>query len=203
MYRKSNPIATAPFCSQDQKQHVFSDEWQTLKTFSKQLAILYRRNSNEYAIRYVHTFMLHLPSRISEADSFMLLYHSPDELSTTAEKLKYFRLKNHLYQDTIAKFLQIKRGTYANYEDPLRDYSPIEHLQKLADFYHVPIDTLLDDYNRFLYNGQGSAIRSLRKSKNLTQRAFAQQMNLSVVTIQQWEWETCKISKNTYLKLFG
>ena len=82
--------------------------------------------------------MLHLPSRISEADSFMLLYHSPDEPSTTAEKLKYFRLKNHLYQDTIAKFLQIKRGTYANYEDPLRDYYPIEHLQKLADFYHVP-----------------------------------------------------------------
>ncbi len=174
-----------------------------MRTFSKQLAILYSRNSHEYAIQYIHTFMLHLPPRISEADAFMLLYHSPDELSTTAEKLKYFRLKNHLHQDTIAKYLQIKRGTYASYEDTLRDYYPIEHLQKLADFYHVPIESLLDDYNRFLYNGQGYAIRSLRKSQHLTQQSFAHQMNVSVITIQKWENEICKISKNTYLKLFG
>ncbi len=59
------------------------------------------------------------------------------------QTLKKIRKKNNLTQLTIAKELGIATNTYSQYESGKRKPS-IETLQKLADFYNVSIDSLIN-----------------------------------------------------------
>lgn len=58
-------------------------------------------------------------------------------------KLKELRLKNGLLQSQIAEILQIKKTTYSNYEIE-KTQAPIIIYKKLANFYNVSLDYLLD-----------------------------------------------------------
>ena len=53
------------------------------------------------------------------------------------------RIDNDVKQIEIAKYLGVSQGTYSGYESG-RVNSPLEALMKLADFYHVIVDYLLE-----------------------------------------------------------
>lgn len=59
-------------------------------------------------------------------------------------KLKELRLKHKLLQDDIAKILNIKKNTYSNYETE-KTQAPIEIYIKLANYYNVSLDYLLEN----------------------------------------------------------
>ncbi len=59
-------------------------------------------------------------------------------------KLKELRLKHHLLQDNIAEILGIKKNTYSNYEIE-KTQAPIEIYIKLANYYNVTLDYLLEN----------------------------------------------------------
>ena len=48
----------------------------------------------------------------------------------------------------------IDRTTYITYASGLR-YYPYDIMQRIADVYNMPLDELLDDYHKFIYNNQG------------------------------------------------
>lgn len=58
-------------------------------------------------------------------------------------KLKLIRLDNGLTQEDVAKWLGITRSAYCSYEIGRRKMS-IQMLEKLANFYHVPIGRFFD-----------------------------------------------------------
>ena len=58
-------------------------------------------------------------------------------------KLKELREESGYTQNQIAKYLNIKQNTYSQYENEKRQL-PIEVLIKLAKFYHVSTDYILD-----------------------------------------------------------
>lgn len=58
-------------------------------------------------------------------------------------KLKLIRLDNSLTQEEVAKWLGITRSAYCSYEIGRRKMS-IHMLERLADFYHVPISRFFD-----------------------------------------------------------
>ena len=58
-------------------------------------------------------------------------------------RLKEIREKNNLLQKDVAKCLNIKQQQYSEYEIGKR-VIPITYLSKLADFYDVSIDYLLN-----------------------------------------------------------
>lgn len=60
-------------------------------------------------------------------------------------KLKELRTSKNLTQEEIAKLLNVAQGSYSNYEKNKRE-PDYETLKKIATFYKVSIDYLLD-YN--------------------------------------------------------
>lgn len=61
-------------------------------------------------------------------------------------RIKDLRIDNDLTQEYIAHLLNVNQKTYSRYETGEHNI-PIESLCKLADFYHVSVDYLLERTN--------------------------------------------------------
>jgi len=155
-----------------------------------------------YAPLYIHSFNLFQPHKLVDAEKFNITYSDPSQLITTADKLRYYHYKKALLQRDIADYAGIDRSTYNSYEHDERDYYPLEHLTKITEILDVNIEDLLDDYNMFLYQGQGRQIKELRKSMKLTQYEFGKLHGVNRRTIERWENEKVQIFKSTWEKLF-
>ena len=132
---------------------------------------------------------------------FLNYYPTPDLLSTTAEKLKWYRLKNGYFQSEIADMIGISRSTYIHYESSSHKFYELDKLQLLADLYQVDIECLLDDYMLFLYRGQGKQLKALRNEFGLTQQQFANKLNVRLASLKQWERERCVMLYENYIKV--
>ena len=62
------------------------------------------------------------------------------------ERIRNLRIDRGYTQKQVAEYLNIKQNTYSQYEIGVLNY-PIEVLMKLADFYGVSVDYLLDRTN--------------------------------------------------------
>ena len=66
-----------------------------------------------------------------------------------AENLKIFRKAFKLSQEKFAKLVGISRGQVANYETDASEPN-LSTIQKIADFFHVPIESMLEKKPSFL-----------------------------------------------------
>ena len=98
-------------------------------------------------------------------------------------------MKNSMKQEDVAERAGIDRATYINYECSDREYYPIDKLKSIADLYNIEVTDLLDDYNLFLYEGQGKNIKSIRKNLRITQVELGQRLDVATGTIKRWEQE--------------
>lgn len=141
------------------------------------------------------------PHALTEAEKFNLLYPDPSQISTVSDKLRYFRYRKALRQRDVADYAGINRTTYAEYEKGI-DFIPLDNLKRIADLLEVDIrELLIDDYSRFLYEGQGQQIRALRKRMKLTQNEFGQYMGVHGGTVKKWEADRIQIQRETYERL--
>ena len=138
-----------------------------------------------------------------EAIEFLNSNPNPDLLKSTGKKLRWYRYKNNLLQKDVAKKIGIDRSTYIHYESTTHDLYPRDKLKKLANLFGVNIKKLLDDYNLFLYNGQGKQIKALRNAMGLTISEFAKLYNTYPQTVRKWEKDEVTILKSTWEKLFN
>ncbi len=155
-----------------------------------------------YAPFYLHSFPLVLPHTLVEAEKFNLRYTDPSQIETTADKLRWYRYRNGLLQRDVADYAGIDRSTYSGYEEVGRDYYPIEQMKRIAELYAISVTALLDEYNTFLYHGQGHQIKTLRQSKGMTQSAFSEHLGMPIGTLKGWEQGKAQISKATWSRLF-
>ena len=72
----------------------------------------------------------------------------------------------------VADLIGISRGHYIDFEVGYVDYYPKEIVDKLAALYKILVDDLLDDYNRFLYKGQGKNDTRVSRESWLAEKAF-------------------------------
>ena len=79
-------------------------------------------------------------------------------------------------QKEVAEQIGISRGHYIDYEVGYVDYYPKEVVDRLADFYHIPVEDLLDEYNLFLYKGQGKMLKECREKMGLKKKPFARML---------------------------
>lgn len=86
-----------------------------------------------------------------------------------------------LLQRGVAEYTGIDRATYINYENRESNCYPANKLKKLAKLFEVDVTCLLDDYNQFLYAGQGLKIKKIRKSMGLTQNQFGKLNGVLIV----------------------
>ncbi len=150
----------------------------------------------------IYSFPLLAPHHLLESEKFNLKFSDPSEITEIADKLRYYRYSKALLQQDVADLLCIYRTTYSTYEEGGKDYYPIEHMQKLAELYEIPVTELLDDYNMFLYLDQGKQIREKRTKLGLTRKQYADLLGVHPGTLKRWELNTVNIFKSTWEKYF-
>ena len=69
-------------------------------------------------------------------------YPTPDLLHTTAEKLKWYRLKNGYTQAEVAKMIGVHRSTYIHYEEPSHRLFKLDKLESVANVYKIETEEL-------------------------------------------------------------
>ena len=137
-----------------------------------------------------------------EAQKFNQQYHKYEDITEVKDKLRWCRLNMGLLQKEVAEAIGITRGLYISYEGGTVDHYPKEIIDKLAELYNVPPDDLLDDYNRFLYNGQGKAIREYRERLGLKKKTFARKIKVTPTNLRNWESEKKIMIKRTWERYF-
>lgn len=164
---------------------------------------MHRQLKNEpcYAPLFIQSLPVRIPNKMTEAECFLIRYPSPDLIDTTANKLRYYRYKNALLQREIADYAGIDRGTYINYESSDHQQYDLNRLSRIAELFEVDISCLLDDYNCFLYEGQGKCVKQIRKQLKLTQYEFGIKLGVSAGTIKRYESNKICMFKSTYEKL--
>ena len=75
-------------------------------------------------------------------------------------------------------------------------------MERIAQFFEAPIESILDDYNLFLRNGQDEQIKAIRVKLDLMQREYADKLGISLGSLNQWEQNRKQIFKFTWEKYF-
>lgn len=179
--------------------------WQFWTMVSDRMFIMMRQVNGiiQYAPLYIHTFSIVQPKRFKEAQRFNFHFRSVEDIDSMADRLRWFRYKKGMLQKEVAEYLGIERTTYWDYEGVRgdRNYYPPDKIDKLTELYEVSVNDLLDDYNQFLYYGQGEKIRELRGKKGWTQLELAKRLAVSRSTIKRWEHNEVRIFRETWHKL--
>ena len=198
MYRKNNPLITAPF---EVKEGIFAPFSEKSVKIGDNLSFVQRKH--KLFPMYLHSFRFIAPKKVSEAQKFALKFPTADKIETVADKLRYYRHQKGMYQSDVADYLGIDKSTYIDYESPDRDYYSAEVMEKLAELFEVDVYDLLDDYNKFLYDGQGRNIKGFRKKLKITQEELARKMNVSLLKVKRWEQNKVRMFKFTWEKLIS
>ncbi len=77
-------------------------------------------------------------------------YQNYEDIPNVQNRLCWCRHYMGLMQKEVAELIGISRGHYIGIEVGYADCYPKEIVDKLAALYQIPIDDLVDNYNRFL-----------------------------------------------------
>ena len=181
----------------------FSSKWQPIYRMGHHLVIMSRcvNAIPSYAPMY-HLQFPYPNSKIpAELREITEQYADFRMVPTTAGRLRWLRCKRDLYQEEVAAYIDVNRATYANYEDDNRSSYPWDKLERLAGLYDVPVLDLMDEYNLFLYKGQGEQLTCIRHSLGMTQLQFAKMLGVARNTVIRWEQNQIIVSKSTWQKI--
>ena len=141
---------------------------------------------------YIHSFRLIAPRRLLEAQLFNQQYQNYEDIPNVQDRLRWCRHHMGLMQKEVADLIGITRGHYIDFEI----------VDKLAELYQIPVDDLLDDYNRFLYKGQGKMIREYRESLGLKKKQLARLIGVDPNLLRAWEADQKRMNINSWNKYF-
>lgn len=193
-----NPVRVGKQTSSDEKWCVFGSTSSNMIVMSR-----YAHETVIYAPFYIHSFHLVQPHTLVEAEKFNIRYSDPSQIDNTPDRLRWHRYRCGLLQRDVADFAGLDRSTYSSYEETGRDYYPIEKMLRISELFSIPVTDLLDEYNLFLYNGQGEQIKKMREAKNMTQREFARRLGVPYGTLQQWEQNRVQMFKSAWRNLMA
>ena len=149
----------------------FEAKWRLLARVGVRCYILISNVSGAVKVAplQILQFPVILPHKFQDAEKFNLQFPGFSEITETADKLRWLRYQKGLRQRDVADYAGIDRSTYVHYEEYGKDLYPPKHMEKIAQLFEVPVETLLDDYNLFLRKGQGEQIKTIRTKLGLTQ----------------------------------
>lgn len=172
-------------------------EWQLVSPLGDKAFLFCHHGKGriKYSLLYVHSFPFLQPRKLADSEKFNTQFADTSQLQTTGDKLRYYRYKKALRQSEVAEYAGICTETYSDYELGTQDYYPLDKLKLIAELLEVPFEYLLDDYNRFLYDGQAEQLKSFRKEQGLSQSQFAKQLLVALHCVKHWEQGKVRITK--------
>lgn len=151
-----------------------------------------------YAPFYIHSFRLVAPHKLVEAEKFNIRYMASSQIDNTPDRLRWYRYQKGLLQADVAAYVGIDRVTYSRYEEGVHEYYPIEIMDRIAELFGVPVTALLDEYNLFLYYGQGKQIRFMRELRRMSVGEYAKQLGIYSSNLRRWENDEIRIKKRSW-----
>lgn len=115
--------------------------WSVAVKVTDSLAIM-GNGTGTFLPLYRHKFRLIQPHTIVEAEKFQKTFPTADQLITTGDKLRHLRYHHGLLQRDVAKHLGLSQRTYSRYESPEKPHYDSTILQKLADLYNIPPESI-------------------------------------------------------------
>ena len=162
----------------------------------------YYHGTVNYSPLYCFRFRLIAPSKILEAQQFIRRYHTFEEIDHVPDRLRWCRHEMGLMQKEVAARVGISRYRYIELETGICQAYHLDVLGKLSVFYNVPLDCLLDDYNRFLAKGQAQQLTDCRERTGLSRREFAAQTGIPETSVREWEEGRKRISRASWEKYY-
>ena len=123
-------------------------------------------------------------------------------MESMADRLRWLRHSRGLTQDVVAERAGMTLSAYQAVEAGDTQYIQLVVLKRLADHYGVPVADLLDEFHRFLYDGQAYRIRAYRVSLGLGKKPFARACGIPIRSLQAWESGEKVISRKSWERYF-
>ena len=158
-----------------------------------------RQEMTHIAPLLVRSFRLIAPHRLKDAQRLNRDYR---QLTTVPDKLRWLRYSKGLLQSDVAEMIGVTKAAYGDMESGITQQISVDATIKLAQLYQVPVAELMDEYNRFLYDGQAVRIRSYRESLGLKRKPFARTMGIPIRSLQEWERGEKVISRKSWERYF-
>ena len=162
-------------------------KWRFAYQISGDSYVLSKRKKGQpcYTLLVVHSFPFLRPTKLVDAEKFNSRYPDSAMLTTTADKLRYYRYQKSLLQREVAEYAGINESTYIDYESGKRECYPIDKIQRIAELLEVPTEALLDEYNLFLCE-QSKTLKALRERCGWTQSKLAERLSVRLHVVKQW-----------------
>ena len=124
----------------------FEAKWRLLARVGVRCYILISNVSGAVKVAplQILQFPVVLPHKFQDAEKFNLQFPDFSEITETADKLRWLRYQKGLRQRDVADYAGIDRSTYVHYEEYGKGLYPLEHMEKIAQLFEVPVDMLLD-----------------------------------------------------------
>ena len=155
-----------------------------------------------YAPLFVHSFALCAPRKILEATQFNQRYRRYEEIDNVPDRLRWCRHSKGLLQAEVAEIVGVTKAVYKDIECGITQHLPPAMAEKLAGFYQVPMTDFMDEFNRFLYDGQADRIRAYRESLGLGRKPFSRATGIPIRCLREWESGRKQISRKSWEKYF-
>lgn len=153
-----------------------------------------------YLPLFIQTFKLYSPRKREAAEKLNLQYRSYEEITDIPDRMRWCRHHLGLMQKEVAEHIGVTEAQYMDYETGYAACIPSETADKLAAFYQIPVDNLLDDYNRFIYCGQGQALLSHRQKLGMKKKPYARMLGVEPNLYRMWEAEKKRVSRKSWEK---
>lgn len=140
-----------------------------------------------FAPLYIHSFQLCAPHKLLEATMMNRIYRSYSEITSIPDKLRWCRHSRGLTQKEAAEIAGVSRTVYNTIECGVTTQMPDGMAEKLAAYYKVPVTDFLDEFNRFLYDGQARRIQDYRKKLGLGRKPFCRETGIPLSSLRYWE----------------
>ena len=165
--------------------------------------VRYHHEVANYAPLFQFRFRLAAPHNFWEAQRFRGRHLSFDEIDNVPDRLRWCRQSMGLMQREVAAEIGISRYRFMELENGACQAYPLDIMDKLSAFYEVPLDCLLDDYNRFLIQGQAQKLPEYRERMGLSLKEFAAQAGIPETSLREWETGRKRISRASWEKFFA
>lgn len=141
----------------------------------------------QYMPLYIHSFRLLAPRKLLEAQLFNMQYRCYEDIAFVPDRLRWCRHSMGYMQSEVAEMLGISRAVYIDLECGVTQHLPDGVAEKLSQLYNLPVTDFLDEFNRFLYDGQAQRIRAYRESLGLGRKPFARYTGIPLSSLRGWE----------------
>ncbi|MEE0751249.1 helix-turn-helix transcriptional regulator [Frisingicoccus sp.] len=116
--------------------------------------------------------------------------------------LRYYRQRKQMTTRLLAEKLDIVPSTVAMYENGKHPI-PYDVAVKLTDVLEVEASLLYDDFSRFLTVPYAEALKNVRTALGLSQKAFAEQMEIVPSYYYKLEEGNRRPSRKVYQKIYA